>query len=227
MHSHRGMKLAALWLALCLPVAARAARFTVEVPAALDLATGERQLSELADVRLTTGGIESAYGIRLDRPRSRPEVRAPLVIGARYLIEGRDRIQYRLIVHSVLGRRVAVEILKPGESPSGPRVLRLGGGYRLERFTIDRAPAATSYPDLELGADGTYRLGGGKGRWQSDGWILSLDGYYGRWGPADVSADARALTFRFFRGSRLFEVTFVRVEDPPPEKLAAREPPKG
>ena len=171
----------ALWLALCVPLSAGASRFTVETPAALDLETGERRISELAEMRITASGIESAFGIRLDRPESKLAARLPLLIATRYVIRDRAGQEYRMLIRSVIGARVALEILRPGEAPAGPRIQRLGGAYRLQSFTIDGGRAATAYPDLELGEDGTYRLGGGLGRWQFDGWILSLDGYYGRW----------------------------------------------
>ncbi|HZN94379.1 MAG TPA: hypothetical protein VFB81_16815, partial [Myxococcales bacterium] len=85
----------------------------------------------------------------------------------------------------------------------------------------------TAYPDLELGPDGRYRLGGGRGRWQFDGYILALDGYYRRWGPADVSPDGRTVTFRFLRGYRFFQVTFAHPPEAVPEKVAALESPPG
>jgi hypothetical protein len=222
------MKLrAALWLVLCVPLTAGASRFTVQTPAALELATFERRTSGLADIRLTTGGVESAFGIRLDMPGTRLVTRLPLMIGSRLLVLDRDGVEYRLTIRSVIGTRMSLELLKPGEAPAGPRLLKIEGRYRLQSFTIDGGRAATAYPDLELGPDGRYRMGGGLGRWQFDGWILALDGYYGHWGPADVSSDGRTITFRFFRGLRVFQIAFARVDPAPAEKVAALEPPPG
>jgi hypothetical protein len=195
-----------LLLSLC-AAPALAGTVYVHVPSGIDLARSKECYLKGADLAISAFKIDAPFGIKLDGVREFA-ASSPIILETAYLVRDRSGEVFRVWVHGIEGtlRRVEVKRL---EEPKLD-LAKLSGRYQRSAFRIQGEAAASTFPDLRLYSDGTYRLGGASGRWDVSTGSVSLDGYYGNWGVAEVSDDARTLTFRYTRGKLSFELDYVR-----------------
>jgi hypothetical protein len=175
------------------------------------------------DLVLTDRVIHAAYGIGRgeDGVISRS---APLLLGEWFRVLDRDGNLHRMRVRGVWSERAVVELQSPTEvdAPEQAPNARAAGVYRATGCKVDGWVGQPCHEDMVLGADGSYRFGQAKGRYQAaDGRVL-LEGYYAAWGPAAVEEDGARLTFRFRRGSVEMEVAFTREGGGSPALAQAR-----
>ena len=83
---------------------------------------------------------------------------------------------------------------------------------RASQVRIGGEETDARYPPIELRPDGTFQLGRTEGHWFAERGQVLLTGHFASWGPAQLSADSRTLTFRFRRGTLDFEMVFSRHE---------------
>ncbi|MHB8879375.1 MAG: hypothetical protein ACYC8T_37245 [Myxococcaceae bacterium] len=200
-------------LSCCLSLPAFAATVLVEGIAGIDLKTAAVDRSEGADLRVAPMRLEARYGIRMEDGGQPFEGSAPLVIDRAFVVRDAHAAEYRLRVRLIAGDRRWIELMPVFDGAAKP----FAGAFTVTASSLNGVPGNPSGFVLELLPDGTYRLGGARGRWELVGRrsLLSLDGYYAAWGRGEVSPDGRAVTFRFTRGTVEFEQVLTQQGEPP------------
>lgn len=203
------MRLLTACFALLAASTSQAESFSLVVPSGVDLTTQQTTSSADAELVVSDRVLVAKHGIALG---ARPETfhpLAPLALDARYLVRDGDGRVHPVVVHAVRGNTVLLSTGPAvGQAPADESLLI--GIYETDQVRFDGKMSEAKFPELELRADGTYRLGGVSGRWTYAAGALSLDGYYAAWGSATVSNRADEVSFRFLRGPVAFDVKLRR-----------------
>lgn len=210
----------ALTLLVSLP--AQAASLVVETLSGVDLRQGSATSFEDADVQVLLGVLRARSGCRIEGSEQGFSLSVPVVLNQPYLCRRESGAVYRMTVLASAGNKLFLEV-RPADEPA-PETPKLQGRYRMVAMSIDGLLSDAVLGDLNLYPDGTYRLGSALGHWEQLPRLLSLGGYYGVWGPAEIQDGGRMLVFRFRRGGRSFEAIMVRQESAQEQEQLARSP---
>ncbi len=185
----------------------------VDVPSGVDLMEVRASGGAGGDLTILDSTIDAPNGIKLEGVEEFSPT-APVVVDTPYLVKARNGNLFRVWVHGTQGMQRRVEV-KPvvASNPSATPTSALQGRFHQTACRILGEPAESSYPDLRLYSDGTFRLGAASGRWDREATAVVLDGHYGSWGQGEVSDQGRTITFTFTRGKLSFELTYTRVAD--------------
>jgi hypothetical protein len=200
-------------LVLVLSSTALAKNWLVVAPAGVELKSMTLTRCDEADVCVRANRIDVLGGIRRESSQADFAPAAPIVLDEAYRLRDAFGTEFHLVVHAVEGDRVAIEIAPLGEPVSAIDDSGLAGRYKVTQVVIAGENTDARYPDLRLAADQSFHLGASGGSWWTDGKAVLLDGHFGSWGPGDLGAGGKTLTFHFERGPLDFTVVMTRVED--------------
>jgi hypothetical protein len=190
------------------------------VPGGLDLATLSPAEPDRGDLSVKDGVIRAPNGIRLASAGPERLLMLPLVLEAPLLCRAADGREFQVTVLASAGRQLLLEVLAPGEAPPKPAPA-LQGTYVLAGMAVDGLATDLAMPPLRLQADGSYRMGRARGRFDQQPRWLALDGYYQAWGRAEIADGGERLLFRFRRGARTVQAVLQRVDEVPERTLVA------
>lgn len=192
-----------LLAALLLAFPASAEVFTGNRGVFFSLSRASVSSPEDADLEVTSHRVAAKYGVKRSSRKGAFQDREIAALGEPYDLKDAAGGKWRMWIRSVAGETVAVELLrvpKPGRS--------VDRKFRAVAVTIDGMQAQPTFADLTLFANGSYRLGTNRGRYQPDEGGVTFDGVPGQWGRAAYSVNADGLIFRFIRGRLFFEVRY-------------------
>jgi hypothetical protein len=211
LHWKGGMSSRFAVIALLLALPSSAAELTLIGPVGVRLSDLTIQPLDQGDLRVLPLRIEARYGIRLEQSGQQFASSAPVVIGEPYLVRDQNRAEYRLWVRLIAGSNRWLEIAPTETVQSDFSMSELL--YRGVRASADGHTTTAKPRDLRLSSDGTYYMGGARGRWTRDGSSISLEGGYGHWGRGRISEDGETLVFRYIRSRVEFEMVLARDEN--------------
>lgn len=173
-----------------------------------------------ADVCVAGKRLEARHGIRRNTALSGFAASLPILLEEPYSVRDASGAEYRLRVLGEVHGMLWIELLGSSHPLPANASAASAGRFSVSQVRIGGEDTDARYPPIELRADGTFQLGRTSGHWFAERGQVLLTGHFSSWGPAQLSADSRTLTFRFRRETLDFEMTFSRLE--PSAELVAR-----
>jgi hypothetical protein len=197
-----------------LPIALFAAATLLAAPASAEVFTapqgfhfslsrGSVSSPEDADLQVTPLGVTAKYGVRRVSRGGAFDKQEVAVLGEAYDLKDAAGGKWRMWIRTAYEKKVEVELIRVRRpAPAADRI------YRAVAVTIDGMQAEPTFSALTLFADGSYRLGTGRGRYELDEGGVILDGVPRQWGRGAFAVNGEGLIFRFIRGQLAYEVKY-------------------
>jgi hypothetical protein len=166
-----------------------------------------------AELKVTRRTIEAPFGIRREAGREQFSSSVALALGETYIVRDAKGVTHWVQISIPSDGFIDVEVVGDVEAP---RQLFSGGRFKNATVIVNGTPTEVTFGSLVLEEDGKYRLGQVRGEWNPSRGGVVLSAGYAAWGRGQLSADGRELRFRFYRGSLIWEVTFMRTDAAPP-----------
>ena len=154
------------------------------------------------DLHVSAVGVFAQYGAKRSSRDGEFQTREVVVLDEPYDVKDATGSTWRMWIRMSADRTIEVELMHQ-PVVSAPSQL-----FRAALLTIDGIDASPTFADLELTADGKYRLGMAHGRYQRDEAGVVLDGAASQWGRGTFSVDGQGLTFIYERGPSRWAVTY-------------------